>query len=48
MSDTPSPALPYLNDRVLLGVGLMLGFCLTAPPKAFSKLRPVKLWRVKA
>lgn len=31
MSDAPSPALPYLNDRVLLGVGLMLGFCLTAP-----------------
>ncbi|MFD1194075.1 DMT family transporter [Seohaeicola saemankumensis] len=31
MSDVRSPALPYLNDRIVLGVVLMLGFCLTAP-----------------
>lgn len=31
MSDSRAPSLPYLNDRVVLGVVLMLGFCLTAP-----------------
>lgn len=31
MSDSRAPSLPYLNDRVVLGVILMLGFCLTAP-----------------
>ena len=31
MSDARAPALPYLNDRVVLGIVLMLGFCLTAP-----------------
>jgi drug/metabolite transporter (DMT)-like permease len=31
MSDIRAPALPYLNDRVILGVVLMLGFCLSAP-----------------
>ena len=31
MSDIRAPALPYLNDRAVLGVMLMLGFCLTAP-----------------
>jgi len=30
-SETPSPSPPASTDKILTGVGLMLGFCLTAP-----------------